>query len=162
MDFKRLLRPIIRPVVRFFKYYTYQTYYKEGDHELVLGKRVCLCNTLFNTSSGKITVGDYSIFGYNVMVLTGRHIFKNGRRASLEYNPNGSSGWGGGSEEVPTKGFDITIGESCWIASGAIICGKVNIGEGSVVAAGAVVTKDVPSHSIVAGIPAKVIGSTLG
>lgn len=51
----------------------------------------------------------------------------------------------------------ITIKEGCWICSGAIVCGGVTIGENSVVAAGAVVTRDVPSNSLVAGVPAKVI-----
>ena len=50
----------------------------------------------------------------------------------------------------------ITVKNGCWICSGAIICGGVTIGENSV-AAGAVVTRDVPANSLVAGIPAKVI-----
>lgn len=51
----------------------------------------------------------------------------------------------------------ITIKEGCWICSGAIVYGGITIGENSVVAAGAVVTKDVPSNCLVAGVPAKVI-----
>ncbi len=51
----------------------------------------------------------------------------------------------------------ITIKEGCWICSGAIVCGGVTIGENSVVAAGAVVTRDVPSNCLVAGVPANVI-----
>jgi acetyltransferase-like isoleucine patch superfamily enzyme len=51
----------------------------------------------------------------------------------------------------------ITIKNNAWICMGAIICPGVTIGENSVVAAGAVVTKDVPDHSLVAGVPAKII-----
>lgn len=51
----------------------------------------------------------------------------------------------------------ITIKDGCWICSSATICGGVTIGENSIVAAGAVVTRDVPPNSIVAGVPAKVI-----
>lgn len=51
----------------------------------------------------------------------------------------------------------INIGHHCWIGTGAIVLQGVSIGDGAVVAAGAVVTKDVPSNTIVGGIPAKVI-----
>lgn len=51
----------------------------------------------------------------------------------------------------------IEIGDDCWLGYRAIICAGVKIGKGSIVAAGAVVTKDVPEYSIVAGVPAKVI-----
>ena len=51
----------------------------------------------------------------------------------------------------------ITIKNNAWICMGAIICPGVTIGENSVVAAGAVVTKDVPANTVVAGNPAKII-----
>lgn len=51
----------------------------------------------------------------------------------------------------------IIIGDNVWIASKSTILKGVRIGEGAVVAAGAVVTKDVPPYSVVAGVPAKVI-----
>ena len=52
---------------------------------------------------------------------------------------------------------DVYIGEHVWIGTRAIILKGVTIGDGVIVAAGAVVTKDVPSHCLVAGVPAKVI-----
>ncbi len=52
----------------------------------------------------------------------------------------------------------VDIERRVWIGLGATILGGVRIGEGAVVAAGAVVTKDVPPFSIVAGIPARVVG----
>jgi galactoside O-acetyltransferase len=127
--------------------------------KLHLGEKVAVANTLFNVSSGSIYVGDYSIFGQNVMILTGRHNFVGGRRAGLDEVMSGPS-WGGGEKEVPLNGLDIHIGKGCWIASGAIVIGGVEIGDHSIVTAGAVVTRPVPSHSIVAGIPAAVIGDT--
>ncbi|HTJ78196.1 MAG TPA: acyltransferase [Rariglobus sp.] len=57
------------------------------------------------------------------------------------------------------RGGDVVIGDRVWIAYGALIMPGVTIGEGAVVAAGAVVTRDVEPYSIVAGIPARVIGS---
>ncbi len=53
----------------------------------------------------------------------------------------------------------IEIGDDCWLGYRAIICAGVKIGKGTIVAAGAIVTKDVPEYSIVAGVPARVIKS---
>lgn len=51
----------------------------------------------------------------------------------------------------------VIIKKNSWIGTGAIILPDVTIGEGAVVGAGAVVTKDVPSYTVVAGVPAKII-----
>ncbi len=52
---------------------------------------------------------------------------------------------------------EVRIGNDVWIAANAIILAGVTVGDGAVVAAGAVVTRDVPPMAIVAGVPAKVI-----
>lgn len=157
---KSKIRPFMRPIVRIFLYYLYETSYTMGSGgKLVTGKKVAVANTLFNLSSGSIYIGDYTIFGQNVMVLTGRHNYVNGQRAGLDEVVNGPS-WGGGDLEVPPFGYDIHIGEGTWIASGAIITGGVRIGNHSIIAAGSVVTRDIPDWAIAAGIPARVIGDT--
>jgi maltose O-acetyltransferase len=56
------------------------------------------------------------------------------------------------------KGGPVTIGDYAWIGHRSIIMPGVTIGRGAVIAAGAVVTRDVPTMAIVAGVPAKVIG----
>lgn len=153
------LRSFMRPVVRFFSFFFYNTHYIDGDHNRVtIGERCGLANTLFSVASGHIRVGNHSIFGYNVMLLTGRHLFTNGKRSSI--NAEQKDGWGGGQLEVPVSGYDIGIGSGCWIASGAIIQGGVTIGDNVIVMASSVVTKDVPDFSIVAGVPAKIVGDT--
>ncbi|KAE9658424.1 transferase [Pseudomonas sp. PB105] len=48
----------------------------------------------------------------------------------------------------------IVVGDGCWIGAKSIILGGVTIGDGAIVAAGAVVTRDVPAHTLVAGVPA--------
>lgn len=159
-SFKLKLRPVMRPIIRFFLFYRYDTSYVMANNgKLHLGKKVAVANTVFNLSSGSIYIGDYTIFGQNVLVLTGRHNFINGERAGLDAVKNGPQ-WGGGELEVPSSGYDIHIGSGTWVASGVIITGGVRIGSNAIIAAGAVVTKDVEDYSIVAGIPAKKIGDT--
>lgn len=62
------------------------------------------------------------------------------------------------SRSYEAKGGDITIGNDVWIGMDALIMGNVKIGDGAIVAARSVVTKDVPPYTMVGGIPAKVIG----
>lgn len=57
----------------------------------------------------------------------------------------------------PPKTLPVHIKKGAWIGAGAILLPGVTIGECSVVAAGAVVTKDVPPYTIVAGVPARII-----
>jgi acetyltransferase-like isoleucine patch superfamily enzyme len=159
LKLKIFLRRPLRKLVSFLNFYNYYTPFIDGiSGDLKIGKKVGLANTILNLSSGSISIGDNCIFGYNVMLLTGKHQFINGRRASLrkDYNKN----WGGGSEEVPESGFDIIIGEGTWIASGAIVTGGCKIGNNVIITAGAVVTKDIPDFSIAGGVPAKIIGDT--
>ncbi len=54
-------------------------------------------------------------------------------------------------------GKDIVIGDDVWIGANAVILEGVNVADGAIIGAGAVVTKDVPGYSIVAGVPAKMI-----
>lgn len=140
-----------RPVIVAAQWAWYRTPRVEGTDggSLHVGERVSTMNTIFNLASGSVTVGDDTIFGYNCMVLTGRHQFVEGRRASLS-----------GAEEVPKSGGDVSIGQGCWIASGATITGGVTIGDHAIVAGGAVVTADVPAHGIAGGVPARIIGDT--
>ena len=63
------------------------------------------------------------------------------------------------SHDFSAKGGAIEIGDYCFIGVNATVLHSVKIGKGSVVCAGAVVTKDVPEYSVVAGVPAKVIGA---
>ena len=88
--------------------------------------------------------------GANVTLATPMHPFLPDERLPQEY-PDGFHDL--------EYAKPITIKKNCWICSSATIIGGVTVGENSIVAAGAVVTKDVPPNSIVAGVPARVIRS---
>jgi len=122
-------------------------YIHRDPRRLKLGKKCRLANTLFNTASGEIHVGRDVIFGHNCMVLTGVHLFVSGKRRRLAT----------GEADTPQHGFDIKIDDGVWIASGATILGGVHVGANSIVASGAVVTKDVPPGAMVAGVPATIV-----
>lgn len=65
------------------------------------------------------------------------------------------------SEQIATRGrgieVPVTIEEDCWLGTGAIVLPGVRIGRGSIIGAGAVVTKDIPAFSLAIGVPARVI-----
>lgn len=85
-----------------------------------------------------LTVGKSVVFGYECIIWTLNH----------DYN----------DINFKTKGGPVTIGDYAWICSRSIVLPGITIGEGAVVASGAIVTKDVPPYAIVAGIPAKIVG----
>lgn len=85
-----------------------------------------------------LTAGKSVVFGYECIIWTLNH----------DYN----------DINFKTKGGPVTIGDYAWICSRSIVLPGIKIGEGAVVASGAIVTKDVPPYAIVAGIPAKIVG----
>lgn len=115
-----------------------------GDKKrLKLSKKSYMTNTLFNTYSGNIVVGDYSFTGHNVSIITGSH----------NYNVKNV----GRLKDVPDEGNDINIGEGVWIGSNSTIIGPCTIGDNAVIGASSLVLHDVAANTIVAGIPAKLI-----
>ena len=95
-----------------------------------------------------ITLGNGVWLGANVTLATPNHPFLAEERLNADY-PDG--------RHDLEYAAPITIEDGCWICSGATVCGGVTIGRNSIVAAGAVVTRDMPANSIIAGMPAKVI-----
>lgn len=89
---------------------------------------------------GPIEIGDSAGLGPEAMLITGRH----------EIGPIER-------REGPLSPAPITICDGAWIGARALILPGVTVGTGAIVAAGAVVTRDVPPNTVAAGIPAKVI-----
>lgn len=103
-----------------------------------------LNDALLNTVSGTITIEEYAFLGHGVALLTGTHdVSRTGLERQLA---------------VPSEGRDILIGAGAWIASRAVVLGPCRIGADAVVAAGAVVSADVPAGAIAAGVPARLVG----
>jgi acetyltransferase-like isoleucine patch superfamily enzyme len=94
--------------------------------------------------SGGINIGSNVMISPRVSMYAENHVFDN------IHIPMKQQG-------VERK--EINILDNCWIAGNSVILAGVTIGEGSIVAAGSVVTKDVPPYSIVAGSPAKIISN---
>lgn len=142
------VRQVIGRIGTYFGFQNTDYAFVHGDRKrLYLGENVSTMNTIFNVLSGLIRIGDDTIFGHNVMVLSGTHEFIDGKRKSLMGFTL--------EDETPTNGRDIVIGSGCFIGSGAIIIGPVVIGDNVIIAAGAVVTKDIESGIFAGGIPAK-------
>lgn len=113
-----------------------------SGRNLSLGDDVDLAKGVLLTTDGGLTIGDRVLVGYSTHILTSNH----------------------NVPELPLRIFDaghikkpVIIHNDVWIGANCIILPGVTIGEGAIVAAGSVVTKDVPENAYVAGTPAKVI-----
>lgn len=112
-------------------------------------------------------IGNYSSIGSDVRIINGFHptsayvsthpsFYSNSNVSGLCYS---TSDFQERRFADSNNCYDVVIGSDVWICDRSSIIAGVTIGNGAVVAAGAVVTKDVPAFSIVAGVPARVIGS---
>lgn len=99
----------------------------------------------FLTSNATIRIGSGVVFGPQVAIVTGDH---NTAAAGRMFDAR---------EKRPSDDADVTIEDDVWIGFRATILKGVTVHVGAVVAAGAVVTRDVPGRHIVGGVPAKVL-----
>lgn len=109
---------------------------------IVLGKNITLNRNVNITARCPIIIGNDVLIGNNVVINSGNHDFSNPELLIREQ----------GHVMAP-----ITIEDNVWIGANCVILKGVTIGTGSVIAAGAVVTKDVPSNCVYGGVPAKLI-----
>lgn len=103
-------------------------------------------------------IGRYCSIASNVRTVDGNHPTNWVSTSPLFYSTSKQCGITYVREELYKEKTDLVeIGNDVWIGEGSLIMGGVHIGDGAVVAAGAVVTKDVPPYAIVGGVPAKLI-----
>lgn len=119
-------------------------FFTTGGTDISVGRNVFINQNCTFYDLGGLDIADDVMIGPNVSLITSGHpIEPSQRRTSVIAKP-------------------IVIERNVWIAAGAIVIGGVTIGENSVVAAGSVVTRDVPPNSLVGGNPARVIRSIAG
>ncbi|MDO4292377.1 MAG: DapH/DapD/GlmU-related protein [Eubacteriales bacterium] len=113
-------------------------FYTDFGKNITIGKDVFINSGCHFQDQGGITIGDGSLIGHNVVLATINHDLdpQNGRKNHCE---------------------SIQIGNYVWIGSNATVLPGVSIGDWAVVAAGAVVTRDVPPGTVVGGVPARVL-----
>jgi acetyltransferase-like isoleucine patch superfamily enzyme len=114
-------------------------FYATGGNEMRIGRNVFINQNCTFYDLGGIDIADEVMIGPNVSIITSGHPLEPSQRRSV------------------TTGKPIVIERNVWIAAGATIIDGVTIGENSVVAAGSVVTKDVPANTLAGGNPAGVI-----
>lgn len=113
-------------------------FYTDCGRNITVGKRVFINSGCRFQDQGGITIGDDVLIGHNVVLVTLNHDLSPERRQDIDPSP-------------------ITIGNNVWIGASATVLPGVTIGENAVIAAGAVVTKDVPANAVVGGVPAKLL-----
>jgi acetyltransferase-like isoleucine patch superfamily enzyme len=115
-------------------------FYTAGGDEIRIGHNVFVNQNCTFYDLGGLDIADDVMIGPNVSIITTGHPLEPSQRRS-------------------TIGKPIVIERNVWIAAGATIIGGVTVGENAVVAAGSVVTRDVPPNTLVGGNPARVIRS---
>jgi acetyltransferase-like isoleucine patch superfamily enzyme len=108
----------------------------------------------------KVHLGDRNVINFGCLLDGRRHAIRTGNDVSI--GPEAAIltlGHDPQSPDFADRGGDVTIGNRVWIGFRAIVLPGVSIGEGAIVGAGSIVTKDIASFTIVAGNPARPIGT---
>lgn len=115
-------------------------FYTDCGLNITVGRNVFINSCCNFQDQGGISIGDGSLIGHKVVLATLNHGFAPEDRGTLYPSP-------------------IVIGRNVWVGASATILPGVAIGDNAIIAAGAVVTKDVAANTMVGGVPAKVIKS---
>lgn len=110
----------------------------------------CFMNFNFTVQDdARVTIGSHCCFGPNVTLVTPLHPMLPEERRGIVCKD--------GEERFLCYAKPIVIGDDCWFGANVVVCPGVTIGNGCVIGAGSVVTKDIPDRTFAAGVPAKVI-----
>ena len=113
-------------------------FYTDCGKNITVGKNVFINSGCRFQDQGGITIGDGALIGHNAVLCTLNHDFAPEKRESLHPAP-------------------IVLGQRVWLGANVTIVPGVTIGDNAIIAAGAVVTKDVPANAVVGGVPAKLL-----
>ncbi len=127
-----------KPVDRTFG--LFPPFYTDCGKNITIGRYVFINSGCRFQDQGGITIGDGSLIGHNAVLATLNHGLAPEERHDLFPAP-------------------IHIGKNVWLGANVTVLPGVTIGDNAVIAAGAVVTKDVPENTVAAGVPARVIRS---
>jgi acetyltransferase-like isoleucine patch superfamily enzyme len=116
--------------------------FKAFGNKISIGKHVHFSQNSFINGRGGVEIGQDSLFGPNVVLMTTNHVFTD---VNTPIRLQG------------VQSAAIKVENNVWLGSNVLVMPGVTIKTGAVVAAGAVVTKDIPEFCVAAGIPAKVI-----
>lgn len=117
-------------------------FYTDCGKNLTIGENVFFNSGCKLQDQGGITIGDGTLLGHNVVLATLNHELDPEHRGDMHPAP-------------------IRIGSNVWIGANATVLPGVTIGDGAIIAAGAVVSKSVADNTIVGGVPAKTIKTTI-
>lgn len=109
-----------------------------------IGARTFIGSGAILGAGGGICIGADVLIGPNIVMISEQHVFSDPRQTIADQGLTYAC---------------ITIGNGVWIGANVTLLAGVTIGPGAVLGAGSVVTKDVPQRRIVAGVPARIIGS---
>lgn len=123
-------------------------FFHYGKHTKI-GKRCFINYNLTVQDDATVQIGDDCNFGPNVTIVTPVHPMLAGeRREMLDKD---------GKRTHLCYAKPVKIGRDCWLGANVTVCPGVTIGDGCVIGAGSVVTRDVPANSFAAGVPCRVI-----
>lgn len=146
---------------------------RESNGKITFGKLceihercVLSCYSPAGSTPAKLTIGGRTSVWYGT-VISARHEISIGSNCAISWNCTILDNdmhelqWLPGDER-PAKGNYVRIADHVWIGANSIILKGVTIGENAVVAAGSIVTRDVPPNTLVAGAPAKIVKQIAG
>lgn len=139
----------------------YDEDYRQVIEELIPGipQSTTICPPFYCDHGTGIILGENVFMNYDCIMLDGGYI-RIGKHTLIGphcqfYTPQHPMDYVERREEKETA-YPITIGEDCWLGGNVVVCPGVTIGNRCIIAAGSVVTKDIPDDSLVAGVPAVV------
>ncbi len=123
-------------------------FFHYGKHTSI-GDRVFINYNFTVQDDALVTIGNDCNFGPNVTIVTPLHPMIASERKKM-HDKNGN-------EKRFCYAKPVTIGSDCWFGANVTVCPGVTIGEGCVIGAGSVVTRDIPPNTFAAGVPCRVI-----